>query len=367
MHTFTDRTWLWLAAAFYLAGFVLGGVSLLRGRRHPGALMYGIIACGFVLQTIGLHARGIAVGSCPIGNLFEIVQFTAWSAIVLYLVVGAAFRLSILGSLAATLATALTLLSLAIPAWDATRRAGAFGGSRWIEFHAALALFSYGVFGLLALTSIMWLLQFFSLKQHRLRGVFSILPSIIELDRINLRLLAAGVVLLVAALAVGSVHWLGDTSAVKPLKLAVAAAVCAAYTAALALRLAGRLITKRLAWTCVLLFAAAMLSLWAVDSSRRPARATSPQSSGTGILSVGSSNTGCQPVGSGGTGDSPVRFGCHARHNRDGAIPNAPAPGSAGVPPADNARHRPKNTGGSPVRPDIRAVHGTETRSASAA
>ncbi len=274
MHTFTDRTWLWLAAALYLAGFVLGSVSMLRERRHPRALMYAIVAGGFILQTLGLYARGLAVKGCPIGNTFELFQFTAWSAIALYLVVGVTFRLSLLGYFTATLATALTLLSLAVLAWDATRRVGAFGGNYWIEFHAALALFSYGVFGLLALTALMWLLQFFSLKQHQLRGVFSFLPSILELDHINLRLLAAGVVLLGASLAVGSVYWLGDTGTVNTPKLIVTVAVWAAYALALALRLAGRLITTRLAWTCILLFAAAIFSLWPVDSSRRNLDAT---------------------------------------------------------------------------------------------
>ncbi|MDR2674546.1 MAG: cytochrome c biogenesis protein CcsA [Opitutaceae bacterium] len=269
MHLFTDRTWLWLAAAFYLAGFVLGSVSLLRARRHPRALMYAIVAGGFILQTLGLCARGLAVKGFPVGNLFELLHFTAWSAIALYLVVGATFRLSLLGYFTAALAAALTLLSLAIPAWDATRRAGAAGGGHWIEFHAAPALFSYGVFGLLALTSIMWLLQFFSLKRHRLRGLFSFLPSLLELDRINLRLLAAGVALLGAALAVGSIHWLHGTGAVNPLKLVATVTVWAAYAVALTLRLAGRLIARRLAWTCVILFAAAILTLRLVDASRR--------------------------------------------------------------------------------------------------
>ncbi|WP_342750655.1 cytochrome c biogenesis protein CcsA [Termitidicoccus mucosus] len=297
---FTDRTWLWLAAAFYLAGFVLGSVSMLRARRHPRALMYAIVAGGFILQTLGLYARGLAVKGCPIGNTFELFQFTAWSAIALYLVVGVTFRLSLLGYFTATLATALTLLSLVIPVWDATRRIGAFGGNYWIEFHAALALFSYGVFGLLALTSVMWLLQFFSLKQHHLRGMFSFLPSILELDHINLRLLATGVVLLGASLAVGSVYWLDDTGTVNAPKLVATVAVWVAYTVALGLRLADRLITKRLAWTCILLFAAAILSLWPVDSSRR---------------------------------------------NLDTAgrtFESAPATGSAGILPADDAQRRPQ-------------------------
>lgn len=277
MPDFPDRTWFWFAAAAYFGGFALGSVALLRDRRHSHAWMYVIIALGYVLQTYGLYLRGLEVKGCPLGNSFEIFQFTAWSAISLYLVVGPAFRLSLLGYFSCMLATTLSLLSLSFPSWDAARRVGVFGGNAWIEFHAALALFSYGVFGLLALTSVMYLLQVFSLKRHHLRGMFSFLPPIRDLDQMNLRLLVTGVVLLGASLAVGSAYWIGDTSSVNTPKLLVTVAVWIAYAVACGLRLNKSLVAKRLAWTCVVLFALALLSLGPVNSSRQsPAAASSP-------------------------------------------------------------------------------------------
>jgi HemX protein len=270
MSLFTDRTWLWIAAGCYLAGFVLGTIAVLRGRRHSRGLMYAIIAIGYIVQTVGLYVRGRAVGGCPLGNTFEIFQFTAWSAITLYLVVGATFRLSLLGYFTSMLSTALTLLSLSLPAWDATRRTGIFGGNAWIEFHAAIALFSYGVFGLLALTSVMFLLRHYSLQHKQLSGVFSFLPPIVDLDHINLRLLITGFTLLAASLAVGSVYWLRAKETVDTVKIVVTVSVWIAYGTALGLRLRGRLVARRLAWTLVVLFATALLSLYFVDASRHP-------------------------------------------------------------------------------------------------
>src|ERR1039458_4473522 len=98
----TDRQWLWIAAGFYLAGFALGTMALLRERRHSRVLMYVLIASGYGLQNARLCLRG---------------YFTA------------------------ALMAALTVVSLAIPAWDATHRANVFGGNPWLELHAALALF----------------------------------------------------------------------------------------------------------------------------------------------------------------------------------------------------------------------------------
>lgn len=267
------RDWLWLAGAFYLAGFLLGARRTLRGEKPSGACIYGNVALGYACQVVGLYLRGSAEGGCPLGNRFEIVQFTAWSAITLYLVVGVTFRSSLLGYVTAGLGAALTLLSLAAPSWDAVRRTRLFGDNPWIEFHAALALFSYGVFALLAATSLLFLLRHHSLKSKRLGGWFSFLPSILELDHIGLRLLGAGVALLAAALAVGSVYWLRDPASVNTGKVLAALAVWLAYALALALRLRGRLLARRFAWTCVALFAGALVSLGPVDASRHPAPA----------------------------------------------------------------------------------------------
>jgi HemX protein len=266
----TDRDWLWIAGEFYLVGFVLGTWSLWRGGRPSGVAMYALIGAGYLMQLLGLYLRGLTVGGCPLGNTFELFQFTAWSATTLYLVVGVTFRSSLLGYFTACLSAVLTLTALAIPAWDATRRSHLFGGNPWIEFHAALALFSYGVFALLALTAVMLLLRNYSLKHKRLGGWFSFLPSILDLDQISTRLLTTGLALLSAALLVGSAYWLREPGSVNLAKLLITVAIWAAYGAALDLRLRGRLVSRRFAWTCIALFAAALLSLGPVNSSRNP-------------------------------------------------------------------------------------------------
>ena len=267
----TDRQWLWIAAEFYLVVFLTGTFAQVRGRPHSSVFNYLLMVVGYTCQLMGLFLRGRAVGGCPLGNYFEILQFTAWSATTLYLVIGVTFRSSMLGYFTACLTAALSIVSLAIPSWDATRRTGIFGGNPWIEFHAALALFSYGVFALLALTSLMFLLRNYSLKSKRVGGWFSFLPSILDLDHIGVRLLGAGVTILTISLAVGAAWWLRKTESVDVLKILATVAVWAAAAVVLGLRLGRKLLAGRFAWTCLVLFAAALLSLWAVNASRHPA------------------------------------------------------------------------------------------------
>ena len=266
----TDRALLWLGALLYFAGFLTGLVALTR-RSAPTRLrtmLNTFLAAGWFFQMAGLYVRSQAVGGCPLGNTFEVVQFVAWSAMVVYFFVGTTFRVSLLGLFTAGYAGALALVSLLVPAWDLARGQKIFGNNPWIELHAALAVFSYGVFGLLALTSVMHLLQNWSLKHKRLNGLFWFLPSVVQLDQINFRLLALGVLLLTFSLGVGAVWWMRDTASVDYPKLIVTIGVWFAYLAVWLLRWRTALVAVRFAWVCLVMFIIALLSLGPVNSSR---------------------------------------------------------------------------------------------------
>ena len=266
----TDRALLWTGALLYLAGFLTGLVALLR-RSSPASLrtiLNAFLVTGWILQMCGLHIRGLAVGGCPLGNTFEVVQFVAWSAMVVYFFVGSTFRVSLLGLFTAGYAASLALVSLLVPSWDLVRGQRIFGNNPWIELHAALAVFSYGVFGLLALMSVMHLLQHWSLKHKRLNGLFWFLPSVVQLDQINFRLLMLGVLLLTFSLGVGAAWWVRDTASVDYPKLVITIGVWLAYLVVGLLRWRARLVAVRFAWVCLVMFMIALLSLGPVNSSR---------------------------------------------------------------------------------------------------
>ena len=257
-----DKQWIFLATVIFAVTFVLGTYSVLKLHRKNASLYtLSLVSFGWILQTIGLYARGLEYGGCPLANKFELVQFTVWSAIVLYICVGPAFRVSLLGVFTSGFATILSILSLVFTHWDSLSRTPIFGNSPWIETHAALALFSYGVFGTQALISGMYLSQSRSLKQKKLTGLFRFLPSIVELARINQRLQLIGFVILTFSLSIGSVYWSQDHSSVNKIKLAATIAVWAAYGIILLLRQRKTLTSKQFSWVSIAIFAIALLSL----------------------------------------------------------------------------------------------------------
>lgn len=266
----TDRHAFAVAAAIYGGAFLYGLVMLLMRRPYSRAVMFALLVGGFLIQTLGLNLRGAAIKGCPLGNTFEVAQFIAWSLLLLFFIIGPAFRLRLLGFFTAGLAAILAAGSFLNPEWDAPYPPGIFGGNPWIELHAALAIFSYGVFAILSLVSIMFLIQQHGLKKKQFKGVYQILPSVQQLDLMAKRLLITGVIVLSASLVFGAVFWVENFDRVPVFKLTATCLIWLGYLTVFVLRVQKKLVTRRHAIATIILFLLAMASLWPVQSARHP-------------------------------------------------------------------------------------------------
>jgi len=276
---FPDRLWLWLAALSYTIAFALAIGAVIRSQAHSRTSLFILVAIGFILQTTGLYQRGLITGGCPLGNKFEVIQFLVWSVTALFLVVGPAFRLSLLGFFTSGLITVLAIVSLLAPSWDSVQRSSLFSDDPWIELHAAIGMFSYGAFGLLALTSAMFILQNISLKRKHFSRLSRLLPSIVELEQINLRLLVFGTVLLSLSLGIGFYTQSRGPETIDASKFVGTALVWLAYVIVLAIRRFRLLGSSLLAAVCIAVFGLALLTLGPVSRSgmdRDEAEVTAP-------------------------------------------------------------------------------------------
>lgn len=264
----TDRTAFAIGAGIYGAAFLLGLITLLLRKPYSRAAMFALLTGGFLIQTLGMNLRGAHIKACPLGNSFEIAQFISWSLVVLFFIVGPAFKLRLLGFFTAGLAALLGGASFLVPGWDKPYPPGIFGGNPWIELHAALAIFSYGVFGILALVSTMFLIQQHGLKKKQFKGVYQYLPSVQQLDLMAKRLLITGLAVLTAALGFGAVFWIDNHDLVPVFKLSATCLIWLGYLIVAILRIQKKLVTRRHAIASIALFLLAMVSLWPVQSAR---------------------------------------------------------------------------------------------------
>ena len=184
-----------LAALCYLGGFGYAVRSLRHCTYRPGRWTLLIMAIGGLCQTVFLHWRGREIGGCPMTNPFELLTFISWSIVVLYFIIGPAYRLSLLGVFTSPLALLFQIAALLRPE-SLAPAVPKSTHSFWGELHAALALVSYGAFALACAAGIMFLLQDRQLKQHRISPVLRQLPPIHYLTRAIRGLLITGTGLL---------------------------------------------------------------------------------------------------------------------------------------------------------------------------
>ena len=276
-----SRDLLWLAVILYGVGLVLGLRLASKTNKLVSSLLpLAIIITGFVAQTQGLALRGQLVKGCPLGNGMERIQFILWSLVLGYLIIRVLFRLNLLGSFAAGVASlggALSLLipSLDVPYWEKKDYAGLFP-NHWVELHASVAIFSYGIFGLLATVSTMYLIQQKALRTKRPGSQAPFLPSIQQMETAGARLLLIGSAFLTCSIVVGSLDWTRPSGSVSYAKVVVTIAFWLAYCSLWYLHFRQKLFGQKFAKICIILFAVAILSLGVVRSAVTD---RSPQSS----------------------------------------------------------------------------------------
>ena len=174
-----ERYFLIASTFCFLVAVVHTVIELRTGVFRPKRFNFLAIGLGFIFQTAFLWIRGQELGRCPITNLFEVFVFLAWSVALVYMLVGPAYRLSLMGAFTAPLV--LLLQGFALIAPIDTRHPVTVPANSWLEFHASMSLVAYGVFALACIAGVMYLLQERQLKTHHLHSIFYHLPAADEL------------------------------------------------------------------------------------------------------------------------------------------------------------------------------------------
>lgn len=233
-------------------------VELRGGFFRPLQFNFVAVGLGFVFQTAFLSVRGHAVGRCPITNLFEVIIFVAWSVALFYMVVGPAYRLSLMGAFTAPLVVSLQLAALLAPIDHP--HTTKLPPNSWLEFHASISLVAYGAFALACIAGVMYLVQERQLKTHQIHSIFYHLPPLPDLFAAITRLLWWGFALYTIGLLSG--FFVGEP--LPTIQIICAIAVWILYGLILQGRYLRWFAPKRVAVLCVLGFSAALTLLWGI-------------------------------------------------------------------------------------------------------
>ena len=150
-----DRSLLIISTLCFFLAMVRTALEIKARNYRAGGFNFAAIALGFVFQTAFLSVRGHALGRCPLTNLFEVFIFIAWSVSLIYLLIGPAYRLSLMGAFTAPLVFLLQTFALLAPI-DRPHTVR-IAPSPWMEMHASVSLIAYGAFALACVAGLMYL------------------------------------------------------------------------------------------------------------------------------------------------------------------------------------------------------------------
>ena len=260
-----DRLWFALGTVLALASACWAIYALGARRSQHTAWNNALLALAWLAMSVFLEERGKRIGHCPLTNLFETLAFLDWSLLLTYLVIGTAYRVSVLGAFTAPVAAATGIFAfLAAAPSDVPRELPNLG---WpLELHASFSLLAYGALGIGAVASALYLVQERQLKGHQLKQLFYRLPAMGDLARIQQRVLVWGFTLLTLGLLAGIAVSREGGSGFDWVKIAWSAGVWFLY---LHLVLAPRLFgfgARRVAWCSVGSYVFILLTFWGINS-----------------------------------------------------------------------------------------------------
>lgn len=256
-----DRQLLIASTLCFFVGVVWTALALRARIFRPGRFNFFAIAAGFILQTAFLSMRGHAVGRCPLTNLFEVFIFLAWSVALIYLLIGPAYRLSLMGAFTAPVVFVIQAFALIAPI--DVRHSNRMPANSWLEFHASISMVAYGAFALACIAGAMYLVQERQLKTHQIHSIFYQLPPLTDLFAAITRLLWWGFGLYTLGLVSG--FFIGQP--LPRLQIVCAFGVWLLYAAILQGRHLRWLAPKRVAALCIWGFSAALMLLWGITFS----------------------------------------------------------------------------------------------------
>lgn len=235
----------------------------LAGRTATGLLMLAVLVHTFVL---GMYTMELGVP--PMAGRTGAVSTFVWMLAIAYLAIEVSTDERGIGLFVSPL---LVMLQGLVAHGDMPTDVPAYFGVPFVAVHVGSLLFAYASFALACVIGITYVLLFRELKRRTPGVFFQRLPSLQTLDRMNMRAVGIGWVLLSVGLAGGAV-WLRQMSlamaddprlphmTIADPKILIAVMTWIGYGLVLALRRWAGLTPRRAAWLSAIGFAIVLLN-----------------------------------------------------------------------------------------------------------
>jgi cytochrome c-type biogenesis protein CcsB len=200
-----DLVFFQIAVLLYIlasAGYLIFLILLTDSRAFIGSIP---AVAGYAAHTLSILHRAIFSGFFPLATMFDALSFFAW------LVMGPALLFALRSrdpspipvSLATPFVTVILIAAYTI-SYQIKMPLVPILRSWWLPIHVSFAIAGNGMFALMAIGGIMYILQERLIKRKRLGRIHKLLPSLETLDMINRRGLPIGFFLLTLGIISGA-------------------------------------------------------------------------------------------------------------------------------------------------------------------
>lgn len=184
---------------FVGTGFFLA--YLLRRSEALSKVSLGVTALGFVTHSLALLTRMLEAGQVTLASFHEAMSFFSWALVFVFLFVEFRHRIHVLGSFILPLALISLLSAAALPKEVPTL--GPVLKTVWV--HVTLSMLGTVGFAVAFVAGIMYVIQDGLLKSKRFNVLYSKLPPLDFLDRLNQQSIVMGFPLLTLGIIAGAI------------------------------------------------------------------------------------------------------------------------------------------------------------------
>jgi len=197
-----DRWLTLLSLIFIIGSCALSYQKLLKNSKSRYAF-FGLLTA-FTILTFVVGIRGEAQGACPIKDKGEVMIFFSWSLMLVYLLMGSLYRVSLMGLFTLPFAGGLLLLAITPSIYEPMPAVRIEQADPWLEAHASLYMLGYGILLLSSIASLMFITLNKRLKSKNLQGfIFEQMAPINTLTNSSSRLIIFALILLTIAMVAG--------------------------------------------------------------------------------------------------------------------------------------------------------------------
>jgi ABC-type uncharacterized transport system permease subunit len=191
----------WTAVACYGLAEVLAILSLLAPREWLARLTPVLIAGGLVLHFDDLLNRARDLNSVPYRTLGGSVSLFGWMLGIAYLVLLLRHRERAMGPFLIPFIIVATAVGLLLPDSESAPAKGTHGSV--FAFHVTLGILAYAAFTFSFVLSLLYLIQNRQIRRRKTGLLFSRLPALEVIGRMNRTSVSIGLTVLLVSLALG--------------------------------------------------------------------------------------------------------------------------------------------------------------------